>query len=922
MAQGQGSLRGQVLDPSGAAVPRATVTVTGASRVAKTARSDNDGTYAIAGLPPGQYTIRATAAGFSAWERTAVDLPGERASTLDITLSLATAIQEVTIADTQQVELDPARNAGALVLKEGDLDALPDDPDDLQADLQALAGPAAGPNGGQIFIDGFSNGQLPPKDSIREIRINSNPFSSEYDRPGRGRIEIFTKPGTDKFRGMAQLNYGDSIWNSRNPYAPSKPYYNTQNLNANLSGPLAKRASFFLDFSRRYMKDSELVNAQVVDPVTFAVRGLSESIISPNRRTSISPRIDYQVTPNITLQGRYSWTRTDVSNQGVGGINLPSTSYSTNGTTQIAQLTTTWVVNARTINETRFQLFRQRQDQTGDNPVLNVQVNSAFSTGSNFPLQYQHRGDNEFQNYTSIAHGTQFIKFGVRIRGALQDNYSTTNYTGQLVFTSLDAYIATLQGLPGSGPSQYIQARGNPLVGGNQVDAGLFFQDDWKLLPSLTLSLGARYEVQNNIGDKRDLAPRIGVAWGIGPGQGRLRQPKTVLRAGYGWFYERFPINNTLTALRYNGVNQQQYIISSPVSFPAPPPLTGSQPLNTYVVDSNLRGPLLEQTAIGIDRQLPKNITLSVNYINSRGLHELRTVVYPPGAAAAGVLDLYSSSGNFKQKQLIVSANARINAKFSLYGYYAYGHVHTDVNGSPSNPYDFAADWGRAGWDIRHSMNLNGSLALPFGLRLSPNITMSSAPPFNITQGVDQFGNSLYNSRPAFVPPGFSAPACTSQLANAGVSCIAASPLYGSFVVNPKPGMTVIPANYGTAFAQVNVNMRLTRTWGWGERATAPRPNGGGPRGPGFGAVAGRGGGGGGPRGGGGGRFFGGGDASGKKYTVTAGLFVRNVLNTWNPGDPEGNLLSPRFGQTLALAGGGGTQSANRRIELTLRFSF
>jgi hypothetical protein len=308
----------------------------------------------------------------------------------------------------------------------------------------------------------------------------------------------------------------------------------------------------------------------------------------------------------------------------------------------------------------------------------------------------------------------------------------------------------------------------------------VFFQDDWKAMPNLTLSLGARYEIQNNISDKGDWAPRIGLAWGIGPGQGRLRQPKTVLRAGYGWFYDRFPIDNTINALRYNGINQQQYIIDNPATFPAPPPLTASQPLNTYLVDSHLRANLTEQTAIGIERQLPRNVTLTINYRYSRGLHELRTVdintplpgtysgpntgVYPYGAAA-GVLDLYESSGNFKQQQLVASFNARLSAKFSMFGWYVYGHANTDVTGSPSNPYNFAADWGRASWDVRHRAVIFGNIALPFGLRLSPNVTINSAMPFNITQGLDEFGDTLFNSRPAFVPPGFTAPACTSPLA-------------------------------------------------------------------------------------------------------------------------------------------------------------
>jgi len=912
--------------------------------------------------------VRVIAAGFSLFEKAGIDIVA-RPVTLDAHLSIATETQEVTVADTQQVELDPSKNAGALVLKEADMDMLPDDPDDLQADLLALAGPAAGPNGGQMYIDGFSNGQLPPKESIREIRINSNPFSSEFDAPGYGRIEILTKPGSDKFRGMVQFNYGNSIWNARNPYSPDKPYYDTNNLNANLSGPILKnKMSFFIDFARRDMRDSDLINAQLSPSLNFA-----QSVIAPSERTNISPRIDYQLTPNITLQGRYSWVQQTQANQGIGGINLAagtvlppcgtdssitcyvppntSTAYSQTSTNQTIQLTETQVVNATTINETRFQYFRQRQNQTGDNPILNVQVNDEFAFGSNFPLQYTNQDNYELQNYTSITHGTQFIKFGARLREGTEASYYTTNFAGQYIFDSLAAYQAGT-------PAQYIIAGGTPLQDVKQFDAGLFVQDDWKVKPSLTISLGARYEIQQNISDYGDFAPRIGLAWGLGPGQGRLRQPKTVLRAGYGWFYTRFPIGDTLQADRYNGVNQLQYIVENPCFYPSAPTIqtlasyscpgaVTTNSLNTYKVDANLRAGLLMQSAIGFDRQLPKNTTLSVNYIDSRGIHQLRVVdintplpgtyslanpanpVYPYAATAgAGVLDLYESSGMFKQEQLIVNVNSRLSSKFTLFGYYVYGHAHSNVLGQPSNPYDFAADWGRSTFDIRHRVNINGSLVLPFGLRLSPNITANSAPPFNIVSGVDQYDDSQFNARPAFVPAGFTGPSCTPQLANAGVACVISTPKYGNFVINPTPGMTVIPANYGVGFAQINFNMRISRTWGFGEpTTTTPNPNrrggAGGPpgggRGPGFGG-GGRPGGGGPPGGG----FFGGGDASGKRYTLTLGLFVRNIFNTVNPGLPEGDLLSPRFGETLALvtAGQGATQSANRRMEVSLRFGF
>ena len=204
------SLRGQVTDPSGAAIPNASVTLTGPNNSVKVAQTDNSGNYTVNALPAGQYMMRVMAPGFTLFEKPGLDLAAGRATTLDVPLSVQVEKQEVTVADTQQIAIDPDKNAGALVLKGEDLDILPDDPDDLQADLLALAGPAAGPNGGQIFVDGFSNGQLPPKDSIREIRINSNPFSSEFDQSGYGRVEIFTKAGTDKTHGMVQMNYGDS----------------------------------------------------------------------------------------------------------------------------------------------------------------------------------------------------------------------------------------------------------------------------------------------------------------------------------------------------------------------------------------------------------------------------------------------------------------------------------------------------------------------------------------------------------------------------------------------------------------------------------------------------------------------------------------------------------------------------------------
>ena len=243
----------------------------------------------------------------------------------------------------------------ATVLKEADLDALPDDPDELEAALQALAGPSAGPNGGQIYIDGFTGGQLPPKESIREIRINSNPFSPEFDRLGFGRIEILTKPGSDKFRGQAFFNFNDESLNSRNPFAINRAASQLRYYGGSISGPIQKgKSSFFVDISNRETDSGSLVNAQILDS-NFNIVNFNQEFTIPIRRFQINPRFDYQINDKNTLVLRYDFTRFTAENQGVQDISLPSRASQTTSRNHEFRLTETMIINAKTVNETRFE---------------------------------------------------------------------------------------------------------------------------------------------------------------------------------------------------------------------------------------------------------------------------------------------------------------------------------------------------------------------------------------------------------------------------------------------------------------------------------------------------------------------------------------------------------------------------------------
>jgi len=241
--QSAATLRGQVTDELGGLIVGATVTVADVQGLHKTVTTNDQGNYVFSALAPGRYTVRATAPGFALYENTAVDIAAGARDPLNIALHVTVEQVEVTVTAEAPVSTEPESNAAAVVLRASDLDALPDDPDDLADALQALAGPSAGPSGGQLFIDGFSQGRFPPKESIREVRINRNPFSAEYDRLGYGRIEIFTKPGTDKLRGQAFLNFNDESLNSRNPFSSRRAPYQARRYGGIVSGPLsAKRA--------------------------------------------------------------------------------------------------------------------------------------------------------------------------------------------------------------------------------------------------------------------------------------------------------------------------------------------------------------------------------------------------------------------------------------------------------------------------------------------------------------------------------------------------------------------------------------------------------------------------------------------------------------------------------------------------------
>jgi hypothetical protein len=956
-----GTLHGRVLDPSGAAVPEASVRVVSSSGQSSPAEVKADGSYEVRGLAPGTYTVRAEAKGFAVYEQRSVAMVAGQGKKLDITLRLAEEKEQVTVSDRiTQVSVAPSENASSLVIKGEDLQALSDDPDELQSELEALAGPSAGPNGGQIYVDGFTAGQLPPKADILEIRINHNPFSAEYDRLGYGRIEITTRPGASHLHGQILGNLNDSAFNSRNPFATQEPGYHSEFFNGSIGDALSRNASFFFTFFRRQIQDNAIVSAWVLGPSpTFTPTQFNEAIATPSNRTNLSPRFDYQLSQNNVLTVRYQFFDNNTHNGGIGQFSLPSQGVNGHSLEDTLQVSDTQVFSAKTLNQFRFQYLHDNATQMAENFQPTISVLASFTGGgSSSGVSSDTQNRYEVQDLISLFMGRHTLVVGGRLRDMQDSNSSDAGFNGTFTFPTLSAYQAAEQALAAcagqatceaSGASQFVINTGHPLASVNLVDVGLFAQDEWQLPGNKTLSLGLRWESQNDIHDHSDFAPRIGFAWGF---HRAPRGPaKTVLRAGFGLFYDRFPSGLVMNTERLNGVNQQQFIVPTPDFFPNTPSISTLESLSVVYpsrdqIASDLRAPYTLQSALSLEQQVTKNATLSVTYLRSHGVHQLLTddINAPlPGTFPLGEPDLgvrpygysdgniyqYESAGLFTQNQLITNFNLRMGAKLSLFGYYTLSYANSDTTGNSAgpamNPYNFMESYGRASFDVRNRVFLSGTVSLTHGFSLNPFMVTASGAPFNVTVGQDLFGTGVFNARPAFAAPGASGPD------------IVATRL-GNFNIAPFTNEALIPVNNFEGPSSFTLNLRLSKTFSFGKEVTRQASTGGGGGGFGGGGFGGRGMGGGGGRGmgGGGGRGMGGGGGRGgpfgpgntgnRRYSLTFSAYARNVLNNVNLGMPSGVIGSRYFDQSNSLGGvfggGGASQAANRRIDFQMVFSF
>lgn len=850
------TLRVTVLDQTEAALITARVTVERAAGAEQAAPVNGQGVAQFDGLAPGVYQVTASADGFRAMQMPVTVRRGQNQATLRLVVA---SIEESVVVqdDSAATRRD---NGFTQTLSQDEIDALSDDPDDMAQQLMDMASPGA-----QIFVDGFRGGRLPPKDQIQQIRFHSNSYSAEYHDAGMVRIEVITKPGMGGFRGHFNAGFRDESLNARNAFAETKGPEQLRRFAINFQGPLAKgRTSLSVSADGNSSFDSKtIVAASPAGDVFGQVR-------QPTDGLNTSVRVDHQMGAGNQLRAEYSRRSNTRSNLGVGDFDLPSRAFATDSTTDTLRVRNTRVVGKKLFSELKFELTNQQTGTTSVSADPAIRVLDAFTLGG--AGQSGTRAARQFeleQNFDFAPNRKHAMRAGVLVEGGWWNSTSRTNANGTYTFTSLADYDA-------GRPSNFTQRVGDPLVAYSILQAGWYVQDDVRIQKNLSLSLGVRQELQTQVADKWNVAPRAAVTWNA--------TRTTVIRGGYGWFYDWYESALFEQTVRVDGTHQIDLIVTNP-GYPTVNGVGTSLP-PSIIRAASLTQPLIQQASIGMERPLTSWLSLRSDYMWTRAADVLRSINVNaplngvrPNSAVGNITEI-RSTGKRASDRLTVSTGIRVpnrrifgNVMYQLASARNFADVATSL---PENSNAPDADWGPSAQDVRHRLFVMLNTPIGGGVRAGFNLQGSSALPYTVTTGRDDNGDTVFNDRPA------------------GVG-----------------------RNSARGAAQWNASLRLNKSIGLGGmRATGggmpmmPMPPGGG------GASNQRGPGGGGPGGGGGdGPQMIVMEGTNAKYRLDLYVNFQNLFNNVNYSAFVGNLLSPFYG-TATSAG------PPRRVEIGASIGF
>lgn len=751
-------LSGTVVDPTGSAVPGLTVTIQTASRgnaVATATVTDSSGHFRMDHLTPGRYQVRVEVPESFAPLSVEVSVRAdEPPAPITLHLQLATVIESVEVTSSEiRPSIDTGANLDKTSVSATVLDQLPVFDQDYVGALQQFLDPASIATGGTtITVDGMEVSRATvPKSAVQQITINDDPYSAESSRPGRGRIDIITKPGGGNIHGSLNYAFRNSDLASRNYFAPEKSPEQRQSYEGLLSGPLPhdKSSSFLISFSR-FVADASAVVHAITPAGPF-----DQSIAVPSTNTEVMARISHDWNERERSSLQFNWERSSDLLQGIGGTVLPEAAVNSHSRELDLFFTLYSTLSSERLN--RFQLTVEvDRDPTGSvSQAPALIVRDAFAAGGAQATILKTEAGGKINDIMTLSRKNQVIEFGVQVPNLNKRVYDDrTNQGGSFTFLTLADYEAHR-------PSEYTVQQGTTRVGFWWREYGAFVQDQINVAPNLHVSLGLRYDWQAFFHDTNNVSPRASVAWAP------RKDGKLIVRAGGGLFYDRSGVAPIASLLLHNGQTLRSYTILNP-SYPDPFAGGGSLgdiPTNITELAPDIQIPYTFQYGASVEKQLTKSASFVVGYRASRGHHLFRSVdINAPLAPdyltvpdpTHGHIQQIRSDGRLQSDALELTLRGRAGKVLSGQLQYTYSRAMNDTGGIfwyPSNQYAPAGtEWGPADFDVRHRLNILATLNAGRWGKLGVASKFSSALPYTLTAGQDPFHTGLSNARPDGVP--------------------------------------------------------------------------------------------------------------------------------------------------------------------------
>ncbi len=717
-----GSVRGTVVDSSRAPVEKADVQL-GPSN----GSTDSEGRFQVKGS--GELSV--TKKGFQVYRSSAQ--PGVE---MRIQLEVATAREEMTVSDRlEQVSPDPATGVDGIVIKASTLKQLPVEGNDIiAAAARLLDSGSLGDGGVMVIVDGVPQRKAKiPSALVQEVRVNQNPYSAEFQRPGSGRIEVSTKGAAQDYHGEATYQFRDSAINARNALAARKPDEQRREFEGSLSGPIKGTLSFFVDVER----NDDLAQALVLARIPSGES--RDSFPSPGVSTDATARLLKKYESGSSWSVRYDFENEKHSGLGAGGVRLAESAYDEADVGHELRWQHLGVWSSKLTTEFALEIERKETRAESLNVQPRIVVQDAFTGGG------AQRSLNQSEANASLVGAVTWFNGPLKIRAGASvptwEYYDVTdrsNFGGTYFYASLADYA-------NARPFSYLVQRGDPQLRYRHAEAGAFLQADVRVKPNLSIGLGVRYDWQRRTGDANNFAPRVSVAWAP------MKAPGTVLRAGFGIFHDRSGAGPTAASLRFDGVRVFEALET---------PGNNSTRVGSNVVrlGGDLRTPYVMHFGFGIERQITKGLAAALSYVGLRGVALYRSRDANPPLfpdylrldPAVATVRLIESAGRMVSNAIEARLRGEIG-RFDGNVRYTFGKANNNTGGigwMPPDSLDFTGEWSRADFDQRHRFRALGTVQSWFGIRLGIGVEAGTGTPYSLTSGLDRNRDGVARERP------------------------------------------------------------------------------------------------------------------------------------------------------------------------------